>query len=113
MKRSIVDYFKANKLAEPTEETNEAAAGVEEEEGGEEPTRVESSEDDTDRLEKEPGSSGGKKRKYSFQPQWLVQFPWLRYEGQAMFCVYCRKCGPSVAGRTQFVNGSTAPPHLV
>ena len=41
------------------------------------------------------------------QQQWLVQFPWLRYEGQAMVCLYCRTCGRSVAGRTHFVNGST------
>ena len=47
------------------------------------------------------------KKKYSFQQQWLAQFPWLRYEGHAMVCVYCTKCGPSVAGRTHFVKGST------
>jgi hypothetical protein len=62
---------------------------------------------DSDTLAKKAGGSGEKKKMYSFQQQWLVQFPWLRYEGQAMVCVYCRTCGPSVAGRTHFVNGST------
>ena len=51
------------------------------------------------------GEKGG--GQWGEQQQWLVQFPWLRYEGQAMVCVYCRTCGPSVAGRTHFVNGST------
>lgn len=106
MKRSIVDYFKKKNVSE-TEETNEAVVGGAGE-GLEEATGIsDSSEEDSDRLAKEAGGSGEKKKKYSFQPQWLAQFPWLRYEGQTMVCVYCRTCGPSVAGRTHFVNGST------
>ena len=38
-----------------------------------------------------PAEQQVKKTKYCFQPQWLTQ-----YEGNAMLCVYCRQCGPSV-----------------
>lgn len=86
MKRSIVDYFKKKNVSE--EETNEAVVGAGE--GlAEEAKRISDSysEEDSDRLAKEAGGSGEKKKKYCFQQKWLAQFPWLRYEGQTMVCV--------------------------
>ena len=108
MRRSIADYFKKKNVSEERNEEEEEVVNEEvlENEGA---ARISDSgsEEDSDRLETDRGASVEKKKKYCFQQQWLSQFPWLRYENKTMVCVYCSSCGPSVAGRTQFVNGST------
>lgn len=48
-----------------------------------------------------------KDKKDNFQPQWLTQYLWLWYEWKVMWCVYCRQCGPSIAGNSKLVVGST------
>lgn len=105
MKRSIVDYFKKKNVSE--EETNEAVVGAGE--GlAEEAKRISDSysEEDSDRLAKEAGGSGEKKKSIVFNKN-----GWRSSRGCVMrdkpWCVYCRTCGPSVAGKTHFVNGST------
>ena len=43
-----------------------------------------------------------------FQPSWKVEFPWVVHnaDSNTMFCDFCRKAGPKIAGKTDLVTGS-------
>lgn len=104
MKRTIItDFFKKKNVAESDDDDG---GEVSVDGGGEEQIDDSGSdceEEEADRLESE---TRPKKKKYHFQQKWLTEFAWLRYEEQTMFCIYCKKCGPTVAGRTNFVQGN-------
>lgn len=107
MKRTITDFFKKNNVADDASVSGEGGG----EKGGEEQPTVDSGSEEEvadapDRLESDGRETAGQKKKYHFQQKWLTEFTWLRYEQQKMFCIYCRQCGPTVAGRTNFVDGT-------
>ena len=43
-----------------------------------------------------------------FLDSWLNDFEWLRYDNNEniMYCEFCRNCGSTLAGSTEFVQGS-------
>lgn len=87
MKWSIADHSK--KLNEEREE--EAGEG--------EPTRGPDSDgaDESAGAGRDRRTEPTKKKKYYFQPRGLTQYPWVQYKWNAILCVYCRQCGPSIA----------------
>jgi len=50
--------------------------------------------------------SGSKAEKHKFHNVWKLEFLWLPYDSSnnVMYCDICRKTGPDIAGRTQFVS---------
>jgi hypothetical protein len=52
--------------------------------------------------------SGSKAEKCKFQDVWKSEFLWLiiyDYSSDIMSCDVCRKAGPDIAGKTEFVTG--------
>lgn len=102
--KTITHFFKKKNIADDNETGEVSGDGGGGEKGGEE-ERV----GDSDCEEEEDvgaAESEAKKKKYHFQQKWLTEYSWLRYEEQTMFCIYCRKCGPTVAGRTNLTKGT-------
>ena len=54
--------------------------------------------------------SGSKAKKHKFQDVWMSEFSWLIDDSSNdirtnMCCYVCRKAGPGIAGKTEFVTG--------
>lgn len=91
MKRTIKSYFTGPPKPTPV---TEKACEIE----------TDSLSDDNGERELQPVR---KKPNYTFQAQWLEDFKWLRYSDNMMHCMYCKECGPSIAGGSKLAIGST------
>ncbi len=83
MQRPTVDDFKKQ-----NEEREEEAGGERKPKRGADSDTT----DDESTAGRERLTEQVKKNMYYSQPQWLKQYPWLQYEGNAMLCEYCRQC---------------------
>ena len=45
------------------------------------------------------------KRKRTFQDSWLIEFPWLKYDNNVMYCAVCRRHGNKADKSSPLVKG--------
>jgi hypothetical protein len=59
------------------------------------------------RRQNSDGGSGSKAEMRKFHDLWKSEFLWLIYDSgnNVMYCDVCRKAGPDITGKTEFVAG--------
>lgn len=97
MKRTIDSYFKkgSSSVTEPSLDVDATCQ-----------TEPVSENDEAEKDSSGKAYAGKTIRTYEFRHQWLEEYQWLRYQDGAMHCVYCKFCGPSIAGLSKFVTAS-------
>ena len=105
--RGIEDFFNSSSRSKQPRDETEEHQDRPQSPSGTSPVRVMINSEPLERAsdtcsESVPESSRQTKR--NFQPRWLNEFSWLRYENGAMTCSYC-SAFPAKAGSTEFAKG--------